>query len=265
MNTIKNPFALSPSKDELPQSHSCFDRLMELLAIRLGCQKTTAKSLVIATNGFKLCRQSGFTLLEVLVALAILAITMAAVSRTASSSIHHVEALRTRVIADWVAQNRLAQHQARGDYPQPGIQNWRGSPSRKKLPVAGRSHRHSQPHHAPHCRQRVCAGRFETYAARVDRVFGAVSEVTKKCIHHLLHSNYSGASCSSFLPSSLLESSGFPLLPPPSYIPVRLLESRMPSRGSSDTNLKMGTIRWNRNIDQRVSIGSMFLGRIVLS
>jgi general secretion pathway protein I len=67
-------------------------------------------------------RQTGFTLLEVLVALFILAITMAAVSRTASSSIHHVEALRTRVIADWVAQNRLATHQARGDYPPPGIQ-----------------------------------------------------------------------------------------------------------------------------------------------
>lgn len=67
--------------------------------------------------------QKGFTLLEVLVALAILAITMAAVSRTASSSIHHVEALRTRVIADWVAQNRLALHQARGDWLPPGIQS----------------------------------------------------------------------------------------------------------------------------------------------
>ena len=64
----------------------------------------------------------GFTLLEVLVALAILAITMAAVSRTAGSSIHHVEALRTRVIADWVAQNRLALHQARNDWLPPGIQ-----------------------------------------------------------------------------------------------------------------------------------------------
>lgn len=64
----------------------------------------------------------GFTLLEVLVALFILAITMAAVSRTASSSIHHVEAMRTRIIADWVAQNRLAQHQARGNWPAPGIQ-----------------------------------------------------------------------------------------------------------------------------------------------
>jgi len=66
------------------------------------------------------CR--GFTLIEVLVALFILAITMAAVSRTASSSIHHVEALRTRVIADWVAQNRLALHQARGEFLPTGIQ-----------------------------------------------------------------------------------------------------------------------------------------------
>ncbi|ADE10734.1 type II secretion system minor pseudopilin GspI [Sideroxydans lithotrophicus] len=68
-------------------------------------------------------RSQGFTLLEVLVALAILAIAMAAVSRTASSSIQHVEALRTRVIAGWVAQNRLALHQARNDWPAPGIQS----------------------------------------------------------------------------------------------------------------------------------------------
>ncbi|MDD2701491.1 MAG: type II secretion system minor pseudopilin GspI [Sideroxydans sp.] len=68
-------------------------------------------------------RQQGFTLLEVLVALAILAITMAAVSRTSSSSIHHAEALRTRITADWVAQNRLALHQARGDWLPTGIQN----------------------------------------------------------------------------------------------------------------------------------------------
>jgi general secretion pathway protein I len=81
---------------------------------------TTAYPLRVQRGGNN--PQSGFTLLEVLVALFILAITMAAVSRTASSSIHHVEALRTRVIADWVAQNRLATHQARGDYPAPGIQ-----------------------------------------------------------------------------------------------------------------------------------------------
>ncbi len=65
---------------------------------------------------------AGFTLLEVLVALAILAIAMAAVSRTASSSIRNVDALRIRVIADWVAQNRLANHQAMSDWPAQGIQ-----------------------------------------------------------------------------------------------------------------------------------------------
>jgi general secretion pathway protein I len=67
-------------------------------------------------------KSGGFTLIEVLVALLILAVTMAAVSRTAASSIHHVDVLRTHVLADWVAQNRLALHQARGDWPAPGIQ-----------------------------------------------------------------------------------------------------------------------------------------------
>jgi len=106
------PFALSLSKGEhFTKSHSWFDFTF-----------SPERSRRDSTNGFKSSRQKGFTLLEVLVALFILAITMAAVSRTASSSIHHVEALRTRVIADWVAQNRLAQHQARGDYPAPGFQ-----------------------------------------------------------------------------------------------------------------------------------------------
>ena len=70
----------------------------------------------------RLHKHRGFTLLEVLVALAILAIAMAAVSRTASSSIRNADALRIRVIADWVAQNRLANHQALNDWPLPGIQ-----------------------------------------------------------------------------------------------------------------------------------------------
>lgn len=61
-------------------------------------------------------RIQGFTLLEVLVALAILAIAMAAVSRTANSSVQHVEALRARIVANWVAQDRMALHQARSDW-----------------------------------------------------------------------------------------------------------------------------------------------------
>lgn len=65
----------------------------------------------------------GFTLLEVLVALAILSVTMAAVGRAASSGIQHAEAMRVRVLADWVAQNRLALRAARGEWLSVGVQN----------------------------------------------------------------------------------------------------------------------------------------------
>jgi general secretion pathway protein I len=63
----------------------------------------------------------GFTLLETLVALAILAIAMAAVARASGSNTEHVEAMRSRLLADWVAQNRLALHTARGDWLPVGI------------------------------------------------------------------------------------------------------------------------------------------------
>lgn len=66
---------------------------------------------------------SGFTLMEVLVALAILAITLGAVGRAASSSVQHADAVRERMLADWVAQNRLALHAARGDWLPVGVQN----------------------------------------------------------------------------------------------------------------------------------------------
>lgn len=65
----------------------------------------------------------GFTLLETLVALAILAIALAAIMRATGAGTNHAEAMRMRVLADWVAQNRLAQHAARGDFLPPGMQN----------------------------------------------------------------------------------------------------------------------------------------------
>lgn len=70
----------------------------------------------------QLRRQSGFTLLESLVALAILAIALAAVLRATGAGTSHVDALRVRLLADWVAQNRLALHAGRGDWLALGTQ-----------------------------------------------------------------------------------------------------------------------------------------------
>ena len=67
--------------------------------------------------------QHGFTLLETLVALAVLAIALAAILRTAGAETNHTEALRLRLLADWIAQNRLALYAARGDWIAIGTQN----------------------------------------------------------------------------------------------------------------------------------------------
>jgi general secretion pathway protein I len=66
---------------------------------------------------------TGFTLLETLVALAILAIALAAVLRATGAATNHAGDMRIRLLADWVAQNRLALHAARGDWIQVGIEN----------------------------------------------------------------------------------------------------------------------------------------------
>ena len=51
----------------------------------------------------------GFTLIEVLIALAIAAIALAAISRVVAQSIDTTAALRDRELGTWVAQNQLAQ------------------------------------------------------------------------------------------------------------------------------------------------------------
>jgi general secretion pathway protein I len=70
-----------------------------------------------------IARNAGFTLLETLVALAILAVALGAVLRATGGSTNHAEDMRIRLLADWVAQNHLALHAARGDWISIGIQN----------------------------------------------------------------------------------------------------------------------------------------------
>jgi general secretion pathway protein I len=67
-------------------------------------------------------RQLGFTLLEILVALAVLALAMGAVIKAASDYTASQAHLRDRTMATWVARNVLAEFQARGDWPSVGEQ-----------------------------------------------------------------------------------------------------------------------------------------------
>ena len=67
--------------------------------------------------------QGGFTLAEVLVALAVLAIAMAAVLGVVSQSVRTTTALRERTEAMWLAQDRLTLHQLQRDWPSPDTTN----------------------------------------------------------------------------------------------------------------------------------------------
>jgi general secretion pathway protein I len=65
---------------------------------------------------------AGFTLVEVLVALAILSIALLSSLRVAGLGVSNAADLRSRLFAGWVAENQLAGHRARGDWPAPGVQ-----------------------------------------------------------------------------------------------------------------------------------------------
>lgn len=65
--------------------------------------------------------RQGFTLFEVLVALAIIAIALLAAMRAAGQGTNNVSELRAHLLAGWVAQNVLAEQRARGDWPSTGV------------------------------------------------------------------------------------------------------------------------------------------------
>jgi general secretion pathway protein I len=74
--------------------------------------------------------QTGFTLAEVLVAVAVLAIALAAVMRVTAQSAGTASEVRDRMQGLWVAEDRLALQQMRHDYPPPdtksGDTDWFG-------------------------------------------------------------------------------------------------------------------------------------------
>jgi general secretion pathway protein I len=62
----------------------------------------------------------GFTLLEVLVALAILAIALAAVIKTTTENVENTRYLRDRTLAHWVAMNVLTEIHVQKKWPSLG-------------------------------------------------------------------------------------------------------------------------------------------------
>ena len=65
----------------------------------------------------KNARSRGFTLIEVVVALAIVAIGMLAVFKTIGDTVNNVTVLRDRSFATWIADNRITEIRISGEMP----------------------------------------------------------------------------------------------------------------------------------------------------
>lgn len=65
-------------------------------------------------------RATGFTLLEVLIALLVLALALLALTRTAALQVQNLADLRERALAGWLAQEVLAETRIANPLPDPG-------------------------------------------------------------------------------------------------------------------------------------------------
>ncbi|MBF0128023.1 MAG: type II secretion system minor pseudopilin GspI [Magnetococcales bacterium] len=63
----------------------------------------------------------GFTLLETLVALAVLAVALTAALQTAAGYARNGAYLRDRTLAHWVAMNQATERRVRQEWPDPGL------------------------------------------------------------------------------------------------------------------------------------------------
>lgn len=78
-------------------------------------------------------RRRGFTLIEILVALAIVAVALAAGMRAVAQSADAATLLKARTLALWVAQNRLAAAQLETPWPGVGLREGEAEQARAKF------------------------------------------------------------------------------------------------------------------------------------
>lgn len=65
-------------------------------------------------------QQKGFTLIEVMIALLVLGLALAALIRTSGSASANTAWMQDKTFAHWVAMNQLTEMQINKDWPKPG-------------------------------------------------------------------------------------------------------------------------------------------------
>jgi general secretion pathway protein I len=93
-------------------------------------------------------RQRAFTLIEVLIALAILAIALAAVTRAARVATDSAQETKLRTLATWIAQNRLSEVTAASANTFPGVSETTGNASMANVEFSWRQKVSSTPNRA---------------------------------------------------------------------------------------------------------------------
>ena len=68
-------------------------------------------------------RHAGFTLMEVLAALAVVAIALTAILSSSGRTVSNVVHMRDGTLAQWVAENRIAELRLEGEWPSTGRSN----------------------------------------------------------------------------------------------------------------------------------------------